>query len=135
MVQPKMSPMLLHQLDFWRVANHLALLGFVQHSSQSSQGAVGVRSRARKFQLLSTIACNLIYSQFRDRCRLQQPPAITVEFFGLLFQPPTVHPVEKAVSKLTQCDGLTWNWISVFHHRSQLEACHFGSPNRLRLLS
>ena len=73
-IKPKMPPMLLHHFDFWSVADHLPLLRFVEHSSQRPQSTVGIGGRARKFQLLGAIACDLVHSQLHNRCRLQQPP-------------------------------------------------------------
>jgi hypothetical protein len=62
-VKPKMTPMLLHQFDFRSVADHLPVLRFVKHSSQCPQSAVGIRGGAGKFQLLYTIACDLVDSR------------------------------------------------------------------------
>ena len=69
-VKTKVSSMLFHHFDFGSVADHLPLLRFVQHSSQCSQSAVGVCSRARKLQLFSAITCDLVDPQRRNRCRL-----------------------------------------------------------------
>ena len=66
-VQPKMPPMLLHHFDFWSVADHLPLLRFVENSSPCLQSAIRVRGRARKFQLLGTIASDLVHSAFPQR--------------------------------------------------------------------
>src|SRR4029077_19869235 len=76
-------------LSLHRMANHfttkdLPLFCFVQHSSQCSQSAVGISRRARKLQLLGAIASNLVDPQHRNRCRLQQPPAIAIELLGFL---------------------------------------------------
>jgi hypothetical protein len=79
-----------------------------QRMIRKSQGTVGICSRAGKFQLLSQIASDLIHSHVRNRCRLQQPRAIAVELPRLLFQSATVHPIEKAVSKLIESSRLPW---------------------------
>jgi hypothetical protein len=61
-----MSSMLFHPFDFRSVTNHLPLLSFVQYSSQRPQGAIGIRGRAGKFQLLSEISRDLVDSQARN---------------------------------------------------------------------
>src|SRR6516165_11557202 len=115
-VKPKMSTIFLHHFDFWSVADHFPLLRFVKHSSQCPQSAVGIRGRARKFQLLGTITGDLVESHIRHRCRLQQPPAVSVELLGFLFQPGDVHPSQKALRKLAKRGRLKWKWICILHH-------------------
>ena len=107
-VKTKVSSMLVHHFNFRSVADHLPLLCFVQHSSQCSQSAVGTCRRARKLQLLGAIACNLVDPQHRNRCRLSQPPAVTVELSGFLFESGIVHPIEKAISKLLEDRRFGW---------------------------
>lgn len=80
-------------LSIHGMANHLftkdlPLFCFVQHSSQCSQSAVGISRRARKLQLLGAIASNLV-DQHRNRCRVQQPPAIAIKLLGFLSNLPS----------------------------------------------
>jgi len=103
--------MLLHHFDFWSVADHLPLLRFVEHSSQCPQSTVGICSRARKFQLLGAIACDLVHSQTHNRCRLQQPPAVKVGLSRHFFQPGSIRPSQKPLSKVTESGGRALKWI------------------------
>jgi hypothetical protein len=67
----KMSRVFLHHFDFRSLADHLPLLSFLQHSSQRSQSAIGIRGRTGKFQLLSEIVSDLVDSERRNGCCLQ----------------------------------------------------------------
>jgi len=100
-IKPKMQTMHLHHFDFGSMADCLPLLRFVEHSTQCPQGTVGICSGARKFQLLGAIARNLVDSRTRHRCRLQEPPAVSVRLLCFLLQPGIVHPSQEAFSKLT----------------------------------
>lgn len=75
----------------------------------------GICGRARKFQLLGAIACDLVHSKLHNMCRLQQSPAVAVELPRHFFQPGGVHPSQKALSKVTESGGPAWKWICVFH--------------------
>src|SRR6266568_898039 len=61
-VEPQRPSVLLHQFDFRSMADRLPFLRLVQHSSQSSQGAVPIAGRAWKSEFLAAIVGNLIQS-------------------------------------------------------------------------
>ena len=66
----------------------------------------GICGRARKFQLLGAIACDLVHSKLHNMCRLQQSPAVAVELPRHFFQPGAATQARKRSAKSPRAVGL-----------------------------
>jgi hypothetical protein len=109
MVKTKVSFMLFHHFNFRRVADHLPLLRFVQHSCRNVRkaqfafaaepGNFNCSAQSPVIWLALNIALDV---DFSNRQQLGQ------DFLVFLFESAVVHPVEKAVSKLLENSRFGW---------------------------